>query len=85
MQDKQTFQDKEAYTVAYVLDVAKQGVYYEKLKLTDYEDFRNQTALVKFGDGIHSLRRSHFVDVDASLFELENLLKKNAAKGKGQS
>jgi hypothetical protein len=69
------------YKTAYLFDVARQGVYYEKIKIED-DDFRNQTALKITGEPYHTLRRSHFVSSEESFFEIENLLKNNASKGR---
>lgn len=70
------------YKYAYMFDVTRQGIYYEKVKLNDVADYRQKTSMVNFGDGVHSLRRSHFVDVEDSLYEIESLIKQAARKGR---
>ena len=69
------------YKSAILFDVARQGVYYEKIKIEDF-DFRDQTALQITGEPYHTLKKSKFVSAKSSLFEIENLIKNNAVKGR---
>lgn len=77
-----TERTKQSYKTAFLFDVARQGVYYEKLKIESDSDFRKQIALKITGEPYFSLRRSHFISSKDSFFEIENLLKKNAQKGR---
>ncbi len=72
----------KAYQLAYAFDVGKEGIYYEKLSLRQEEDYRNITALIRFGEGVQSIRRCHYLANTDSLIEIENLFRENAERGR---